>query len=395
MITKDFLNKYVYPVVVISGSIIGVGFFSLPYIAMKVGVWLMLAYFLILSIIVITIHLIFTEISLKTPDYKRFPGFVGYHLGNRGKVFSLCSTIISSYGVLLVYLIVGSEFLTNIMQPYFGGSFVLYALIYFLFISIIIWLGIKAVAKVELWVLCLLLLSMIFVFIKGFSHIELSNIFIPTFKFQLSNLFLPYGPILFSLWGISLIPEVEEMVKKDKKNVNKIIIISTLIPVVFYIFFTFLILSITGIHTTESALIGLKDFLGNGAVLIIFLIGMLTTITACIAQGLTLKKVFIYDLKIKDWQALVMTCAVPLILFLLGLKSFIGLVSFIGGVLLGIDGILILLMYKKIYPVKSSEAGASVKQKLFNYWVGGKRIIIYPLAIIFLLGIIYEIFYFI
>lgn len=379
---------------VLSGSIIGVGFFSLPYIAMKVGWLLMLVYFFVLSAVVIIIHLIFAEISLKTPDYKRFPGFVGYYLGGWGKIFSLCSTIISSYGVLLVYLIVGGEFLTKLMQPTFGGNYILYAFIYFLFVSLIIWLGIKAVAKVELWVLCLLVLSIIFIFIKGFLHIELSNVFISNFEFQTSNLFLPYGPILFSLWGVSLIPEVEEMIKNDKKSIKKIIIAATLVPAVFYIFFTFLILSITGIYTTESALIGIKDFLGNSTASIVFLTGMLTTITACIAQGLTLKKVFIYDLKIKNWQAFVMTCAVPLILFLLGLKSFIGLVSFIGGVLLGIDGILILLMYKKIYPVKSSEAGASVKQKLFNYWVGGKRIIIYLLTIIFLLGIIYEIFYF-
>ena len=46
----------------------------------------------------------------------------------------------------------------------------------------------------------------------------------------------------------------------------------------------------------------------------------------------------------------------------------------VGGILLGIDGILILLMYKKI---------------------GGKNILIYPLSLVFLLGVIYEIIYFI
>jgi hypothetical protein len=52
----------------------------------------------------------------------------------------------------------------------------------------------------------------------------------------------------------------------------------------------------------------------------------------------------------------------------------VGLVSFIGGILLGIDGIFILLMYKKI---------------------DGKKIIVYPLSLVFLAGIIYEIVYFI
>jgi amino acid permease len=368
-----YLKKYLYPVAIISGSIIGVGFFSLPYIAMKSGIWLMLFYFFVLSIIVLAIHLIFTEISLKTPDYKRFPGFVGHYFGKWGQLFSFCSTIISSYGVLLAYLIVGSEFLKDLLQPYFGGRYIFYILLYFLFVNLIVWFGIKAVSKAELWILFLLFLSVVFIFLKNFEFINFSNLFIPSQDFKISNLFLPYGPILFSLWGVSLIPEAEEMLKNNKKIIKKVVIVSTLVPVVFYLFFTFLVFSITGSQTTESALLGLKQVLGQNATIIIFLTGLFTTITAYIAHALTLKKVFSYDLQIKNWQAFLMTCSVPLILFLVGLNSFIGLISFIGGVLLGIDGILILLMYKKI---------------------GGKKIIIYPLTLIFLLGVIYQIIYF-
>jgi amino acid permease len=377
----DFFKKYVYPVAVISGSIIGVGFFSLPYIALKSGTWIMLLYFFILTGVVLTIHLIFAEISLKTPDFKRFPGFVKYYFGKYAQAFSLFSTILGYYGVLLIYLIVGSEFLANILQPYFGGSNTLYAIIYFLFASCVIWFGIKAVSKIELLVLSILFVSVIFIFAKGILQSGFSNIFLfsPDFSSNgfglksVSNLFLPYGAILFSLWGAGLIPEAEEMEADNKKSIKKIVLTATLIPAIFYVFFTFLILSITGLQTTEFALTGLKDFLGENLSLIVFFIGIASTITACVAQGLTLKKVFAYDLKVKNWQAFIMTCSVPMILYLLGLKSFISLISFIGGVLLGIDGIFILLMYKKI---------------------GGKRIIIYPLSFIFLLGIVYQVFYF-
>jgi hypothetical protein len=102
--------------------------------------------------------------------------------------------------------------------------------------------------------------------------------------------------------------------------------------------------------------------------------GVLATFTAFIMQGVILKESLQYDFKIKHWQAFVMASCVPLILFLLGFKSFITLVSLFGGFFLGISGILILLMYKKI---------------------GGKNIIIYPLSLVFLLGVIYEIIYFI
>ncbi len=377
----DFFKKYVYPVAVISGSIIGVGFFSLPYIALKSGTWVMLVYFFVLTGVVLTIHLIFAKISLKTPDFKRFPGFVKYYFGKYAQALSLFSTILGYYGVLLIYLIVGSEFLANILQPYFGGSSTLYAILYFLFVSCVIWLGIRAVSKIELLVLSILFLSVIFIFAKGFLQSRFLNVFLfspdfssSSFGFKsVSNLFLPYGAILFSLWGVGLIPEAEEMQSNDKRFIKKIVLAATLIPAIFYVFFTFLILSITGPQTTEFALTGLRDFLGENLSLIVFFIGMSSTITACIAQGLTLKKVFAYDLKIKNWQAFVMTCSVPMILYLLGLKSFIGLISFIGGVLLGIDGIFILLMYKKI---------------------GGKKNIIYPLSFVFLLGIVYQIFYF-
>lgn len=81
-----------------------------------------------------------------------------------------------------------------------------------------------------------------------------------------------------------------------------------------------------------------------------------------------------YDIGMKEFPAWALVCFIPFFLFLLGFNSFIPLISFVGGVLLGIDGILILLMYKKI---------------------GGRKMVIYPLASVFILGIIYEIVYFI
>lgn len=375
MLSKDLLNKYIYPIVVMTGSIIGVGFFVLPYIAFKVGIWLMLLYFLVLGVLVTTIHLIFGEISLKTPDLKRFPGFVGFHLGKWGKAVALVSTIFGSFGVLLVYLLVGSGFLASALQPFFGGSSLLYTFLYFILSSLVIFFGIKAVSKVELLTLILLVASLFLIFIKGFSHFKLGNIFLNTQSgFDWKVLFLPYGAIMFSLWGMSIIPETEEMLGKDKKKIKKVILISILIAIIIYISFVFLILGITGKNTTESAFVGLRDFLGDGIILLPLFVGVLTTFNAFITLGLTLKKVLVFDLGIKNLHAFVITCFTPLILLLLGLKSFVPLISFVGGVLLGIDGILILLMYKKI---------------------GGKKLLIYPLSLIFVLGIIYELVYFI
>ncbi|MCX6718604.1 MAG: hypothetical protein NTY81_03350 [Candidatus Staskawiczbacteria bacterium] len=371
---KNIFKDYIYPISAFAGGMIGVGFLSLPYIAMQAGIWLMLLYFLVLTALTIAINLIFCDISLKTPDFKRFPGFVGHYLGKWPQAFTMILMILGSFGVLLVYLLIGGEFLTSVFQPIFSGSNLIYVLIYFCAVSIIVYLDIKIIARVEFWVIVLLFISIFLVFIEGFSHIKLSNIFIPNSKFEIQNLFLPYGPLLFSLWGIGLIPEIEEMLIGKKKHLKKIVVISTIAISVFYFLFVLLILGITGIKTDQTGLTGLKDFLGGNMVSVSLLVGIMATFTAFVTQGIVFKKVLMFDLGIKHWQAFVITCFTPMILFLLGLKSFVTLISLTGGVLLGIDGILILLIYKK---------------------VGGKNIIIYPLSLVFLLGIIYEIIYFI
>ena len=371
---KNLFKNYIYPVAVFLGGMVGVGFLALPYIAMQAGIWLMLLYFLIITVLIIVIDLIFSKISLKTPDFKRFPGFVDYHLGKWGWAFAMVSTILGLFGVLLVYLIVGGQFLTAVFQPLFSGNILTYTLVYFFVASIIMYFDIKVISRTEFWVIALLFVSFLCIFIGGFSQIKLSNIFISNFKLQISNFFLPYGALLFSLWGVGLIPEIEEMLIGKKKSLKKVVIISTVMASFFYLLFVFLILGITGKQTTQTALAGLKTFLPNLLVSVALLFGVLATFAAFITQGIILKKTLMFDLKIKRNHAFIMTCFTPLILLLLGLNFFIPLISLIGGVFLGINGILILLMYKKI---------------------GGKNIIIYPLSLVFLLGLVYEIIYFI
>ena len=374
MFIKQLFKEYIYPIAVFAGGMVGVGFLALPYIALQTGFWMMLLYFLVLTGLVIAINLIFCQISLKTPDFKRFPGFVGYYLGKKTEIFALILVILGTIGALLAYLLVGGQFLTTVLQPFFSGNILTYVFIYFLIASVIIYFDIKVVERVEFWVITFLFISLFFIFIEGFSHIKISNIFTGNRPSYAKNFFLPFGPLLFALWGVTMIPQVEELLIGRKKKLKSIVTISTLIVSAFYFIFTFLILGITGKMTDTTALEGLKNLLPGVWISISLLMGVFATFTAFITTGIIFKQTLVFDLKIKHWQAFVMTCCPPMILFLIGLKSFIPVLSFIGAVVLGADVILVLLMYKKI---------------------GGKNIVIYPLSLLFLLGVIYEIIYFI
>ena len=363
-------KKSIYAFSVLSGTIIGVGLFSLPYIAIKSGILLTLGYFVFLGIVAIIIHRFFAEVAFKTPNFLRLSGFAKIHLGSIGEKTAIFSTTLGLFGSTLAYLIVGSEFLKSLLMPVLGGSDIVYVLCYFFFGALFIYFGIKSVSKIEFFGIILFFFILIAVFFQSKSVIDFSNLF----STKAGNFFFPYGPILFSLWGASLIPEIEEMIGKNKDLLKKVISLSIIVPILIYLLFIFMVVGICGSQTTELALSGLSNFLGNGTMNALLLFGIFATFTSFITLGLTLKKIFWYDMGIRKNTAWMITCFVPLILFLAGLRSFIDIIGLVGGVMIGIDAVLILLMYKKI---------------------NQKSILVYPLAVVFIIGIIYEIIYFI
>jgi tyrosine-specific transport protein len=362
--------KTIYAVGVLANYIIGVGMFSLPYIASKVGIWTMLGYFLLLGVFVILINLFYGELALRAPDQKRLPGLAKFYLGSAGEKIAAISTIFSFYGAILAYLIIGGEFLQNLLSPIFGGGNLVYTLLYFSLGAILIFYGRKFIFQVEFLGLILFFVILIFIFWRGFPLLKIENLFIKTGN--IGDFFLPFGPVLFSLWGLEIIPEIEEFLGKGKSLLRKIIFFGSAIPLFIYLFFIFMVLGISGFQTTESAISGLKSFLGSGVISLAFILGILTTFTSFNCLGLNLKSVFYYDLKINKNLAWAITCFFPLFLFLVGIKSFILVISLAGGTMLAISGILVLLMYRKI-----------TKNKF-----------IYPLILIFFIGVVYEFVYF-
>lgn len=366
------ISKTIYGSSLLINTIVGAGIFALPYIALKSGIGVTIAYFFVLVSLAVLIHLFFSEVAMATPDFLRLPGYAKIYLGDWGKRVAVISTILGFYGATLAYLVLGGDFLKNLLSPIFGGGGTLYTFLYFLAGAILVYFGIKIITKVEFLGLILFFLILIAIFIKGIPFLRAENLFAGAGGIK--DLFLPYGPIFFSLWGASIIPELEETLGRNKNLLKKIIILSVLISAIIYLLFIFLVLGISGINTSSDAISGLKNFLGEFAG-IFFLFGIITTFTSFLSVGLTLKNTFLYDFKMTKNLSWFLALFLPFFLFLIGFKSFVTIIGVVGGVMLGIDGILILLMYKKIRP-----------EKIF---------LVYPLALIFLGGIIYEIIYFI
>lgn len=370
-------GKLLRAVSTLSGTIIGVGFFSLPYILSQVGILAMTLNFLFLGSIVILIHQFFGELSLTTPDLKRMPGFARHYLGKWGERVAFISAILGFYGSLLAYLILGSQFLKNLFSQFFYLPEIFYPLIYFALGLIFIYLDISVVSKIEFLDVFLFSLILILILIFGKNFINFDNF--SNFEFRISNLFLPWGPILFSLWGAAIIPEIEEILGDEKKFLKKAIFFAILTSAIFYFLFSIVIFGICGKNTSEDSISGLKIYFDKNIVSFFYFFGLVTTFTSFVALGLTMEKIFWYDFKLNKNLAFFLACFPPLFLFFLGFNKFLPVISFVGGVMLGIDGILILLMYKKQFKTQISKFKISL---------------VYFLIFLLIVGIFYEIIYF-
>jgi amino acid permease len=236
-------------------------------------------------------------------------------------------------------------------------------LIYFALGALLIYIGVEIISKISLFTVILFLAILVVISVAVAPHFSLANL--ATKIGGNADLLLPYGAIVFALWGLGLIPEAEEFLREDKKDLRKVVPFAVLIPFVVYIFFTVLILGVSGSKVTESAIVGLKNIIGPKVYSLALILGIISTFNAFVSMGLTLKKVLNYDLKIKKFISWLLVAILPVSMYFLGLRSFLTVTSFIGGVVMGVEGLLILLMYKKLHPDK---------------------FVIWPLALIFILG---------
>lgn len=331
------------------GTVIGVGIFGLPFVAFKAGFFIVFLYFLLMSLIVILIHSIYGEVILETEQNHRLPGYVGEYLGETWKKISFFVIAVGLIGALLAYLIVGSGFLFFFLAPYFGGSLTLYALIFFSLGAYLVFRGIKSISQVELLLLLVLLIILIIFSIRAFPLINLDY-----FKdLDLRFLTFPYGVVLFSLWGSAVVPEIKEMLtgsklkpSKVRSHLKKVICWGIIFAVIIYLLFVFIVLGASGPITSKEAILGLDLAIGGNIIKLGFIFGVIACFTSFLALGLTLKKTLWYDFGLSKNLSWALTCFLPLILFLLGMREFIEIIGFIGAVSIGAEGIIIVFLYK-------------------------------------------------
>lgn len=372
-------SRFLSAIAMLIGTIIGAGIFGLPYVAAKSGLAITLIFLTVLTAIAILMHLLYGEVILRTKGEHRIVGYSEIYLGVWGKRIASVSAIIGTYAAILAYLILAGIFLFSLFGGILGGSVFLYSFATFVLAFIFIARGLKMVSWLELFLSSLLIFFILVFLAKGAFHINFENFSLAA---NWAEVFLPYGIILFALSGSSVIPEVVAVLGKNQAKLKKAIIWGTLIPAIIYFFFIIIIFGVSGKLTSQDAVSGLAQFYGNGFVVLGAIVGFLAVFTSLLAYGTNLRKTFQYDFGYSRILSLFLALLIPFAILAAGVDNFIKTMGFAGALMGGVDGVLLILMYRK--------ADRSGDRKP-EYDIATNKWIECLIMIIFILGFIYTV----
>jgi amino acid permease len=368
------MRQILYATATLIGMMVGVGIFGVPYVTAKVGFILGVFWILFLGVVILIVHFFYSEVVLATPGKHRLVGYVDYHLGKFWKYLATVANIFNFWGAQIAYLIIGGKFLYLLLGKILGGAELVYNIIFFAIIAFCILKGLQLVEWFELGMTGLLTITIFSIFLWGLPKLEWVNFTQINFK----DFMLPYGVVLFALGGAAAIPEMSDIVRKERQKLRKAILAGTLFSILITLVFVFTVVGLTGNVTTPEALDGLRRLHSNSNIIfLVIFFGILAIATSFLVLGLNLKNVFQYDYKLPNFIAWFLAVFVPFFVFLAGAKNFIKTIDLVGTVFGGLEGIIIAILFRKIFiqgqtPLKS------------NFWEGLAMAII----LIFLIGII-------
>src|SRR3989338_4732142 len=341
---NNLYRSLILPARILAGTIIGAGIFSLPFVFQTAGLSLGFIYLALASVVYIFLHLMYADVIIRTSESHRFVGYAKIYLGSRAFWLSILMTVVEMIFVMTIYLTLSQSF-SNLVTTF--GSNLEKLLIFWFLGSAAVFMSLRRIALLEFLIVggILLIISLIFVLgLNNFLNLPAADFF-PNF----SMIFLPLAPLLFSLSGRVAIPALVDYLK-DKPDavrlVKKSVIFGTLAPAVLYGLFVVGVLGLSS-NVSEDAVSGLIGQAPGWILLAVGILGLLSLWSSYIVVGLDINKSLVYDFKLPVWLRFLLVVMAPLLLYLSGFQSFIGLVSFVGGVFLSLEGIFIICMWLK------------------------------------------------
>ena len=354
------LKRNVSVIVFMIASTIGAGIFALPFTLATHG---LLTFGIVMVVVVwaiIRIHDATVQLSASTHKNLQIPGLIHLYLGKTVASFSSFIFFLGEFLALLVYTL---------------GLFEIFLLIFpsvsFAVIAALCLIGAVLCGLMgERFVLRNSFFFSVLVFFLVFV-ISLLCIVHPDFSFSQTTLVLFASPIsviavcFFSLSGLVAIPELAALVR-DRNSLRLPIGMATFLIALLYAFFAVAVVGLLQKNTTSVATVGLQFHFGTFVTVLGLVVTFASFCSGLMLRSLSLVESLRWDYGFSKNRALLVFSLVYIALLQLPFHSFAIVVSFAGGVIGGLLGILVMLAYIRMKYLQLSKKRFSVTPAFFS-----------------------------
>ena len=307
-------------VAILVGTQIGAGVLGLPYAASRVGFFLATAILFGITLLMLFTALIVLKYSAEMGGIQ-MSNLAQKIFGKIGGWVMYISIFVMSFGALLAYV----AGMGNVFSSLFGINETISAFLFWLFASIIIYLGLEASGKTELILSFFMLFLFTAVIFMLLPNAKVENGLYTNFGGVLSMI----GVAIFSLGCHTVIPDVYNGLG-DYNKAKKAVILSFIIPAIIYAVFMSSFLFSFGKDTPQIATQALQSIYGKTGNIVGNIIPMVAITTSYIGVALAQQSNTKYFFNIKKTYAWLITAIPPIIIYLLGVKNFATILAFAG-----------------------------------------------------------------
>jgi tyrosine-specific transport protein len=325
----------------IVGTVIGAGILGVPYVVAKAGFWTGIFVMFLVAAVLLLLFLYLGEVVLRTKGKHQLPGYAGIYLGPWGQRAMSIATSFSIFSAVIAYILAGGESLRMLFSGFIDLPAWVFSIFFFVVLASIVYFDVNLLSESEIAICSLLIVAVLLIFIFSANHIDVSNYS----GFEIKNIFLPYGVIMFAFLGFVGIPEASEVMVKEKKKLKKVIIAGAVIPLILYLIFVFTIVGIMGPTTQELGTMGIENLIGTKGLIIGNLFLLFAISTSFLALSFGLKEYYFYDKKMSNFKSWAIACLVPFVLFFFvrNWSSFTGILNVSGVFFGGTQAIVVVL----------------------------------------------------
>jgi hypothetical protein len=363
---------------VVAAATIGSGVFALPYVIQSSGWLVALGYFVALIAVVSLVHVVYLRTLIVVHEKERLLGLVERYFGRTGFWIGFVAIVVGLLFGFVAYLILGARFL-GILIPGIPTGVALIA--FWLLLSCFVWGSEGKVAWLEVTGIVLIACAIFFIFFSGRPDLAFANMPLAVPR----NLFLPFGAVLFSLAGWTSVEQIYELTRSDPDGFAKegagaktwitmfwVFAAGTTFAALLYWLFALGVIGGTP-HVAADTVSGIgnwplwrKDILAA--------IGMTVMAVVSLPLAREVRGAMEKDL---GWNSYISRAAIimlPLAAVLAGFTNFLSIVSFVGGVFLSAQYLLIIFVGRRTLSLAAWE-----------------KLLLDTIAVIFVVAAVYEV----